>query len=410
MSTGAVMQLAAPTRHTAGTTALPGSVTVSLFFGYDPRDARLQRAMWWIRPIGLSGVAVLVCIARPHPGLAGRGLLILLALIATAASFGWEFGTERLTGRPSIPALLAAGVTGALLTAAAPNGPAVVYPFVAAGACGALLASPVAIYAVAVIAVTLVAAFASSGTAHVDNLAWMVPVLGLVALVGSVRRSYVQRAEQAELLLVQAERTREAEAGAAALAERTRIARDLHDVLAHSIAALAMQLEAADALLTSGDVARAHQTVLRARGLARDGLVETRRAVSALREDYRPLPYELQALADRHAAPVTLEVVGVERELPPDARDAVFRAAQESLTNAAKHAPGSPVSMRLEFQPSTVFLDVHNRGAESAAAPLAGSGAGLGLVGMRERAAALGGSVEAGPAGAGWTVRVTIPT
>jgi signal transduction histidine kinase len=364
--------------------------------------------MWWIRPIGLSAVVALVSIARPHPGLSGRGLLILLALIVTAAGWAWEFGTERRGGGSSIPALLIAGIAGALLTVADPTGTSIVYPLVAAGACGALLATPMAIYAVAAIAVTLVAGFASSGTAHVDNLVWIIPLLGFVALAGSVRRGYVQRAEQAELLLAQAQRTREAEAGAAALAERARIARDLHDVLAHSIAALAMQLEAADALLTSGDIPRAHQTVLRARGLARDGLVETRRAVSALREDYRPLPYELQALADAHGTPVRLEVVGTERELPADARDAVFRAAQEAVTNAGKHAPGSALTMRLEFEPSAVLLEVHNAAAQ-AAAPLADTGAGLGLVGMRERAAALGGSAEAGPAGDGWTVRVTIP-
>jgi signal transduction histidine kinase len=292
-------------------------------------------------------------------------------------------------------------VCGSLLALASPNSPATAFPLIAAGVGSATLPAVAAAAVVGGTALTMIVGLAAIG--HIRDLLWIAPVIGLVALAGAVRQSYVQRAEQAELLLAQAERARVAEAGRAALAERARISRDLHDVLAHSIAALAMQLEAADALLADGQVDRAHQIVLRARDLARDGLVETRRAVQSLREDYQPLPEALRRLGE------PVEVTGTPRDVPPAAHDAIFRAAQEALTNARKHAPGGKVLVELAFEPDLVRLQVTNDAATEPA-ELTHTGAGLGLIGMRERAAAVGGSVEAVPAGGGWSVTVTIPT
>jgi signal transduction histidine kinase len=114
---------------------------------------------------------------------------------------------------------------------------------------------------------------------------------------------------------------------------------------------------------------------------------------------------------------VTVE--GPLRDVPAEVRDALYRAAQESFTNAHKHAPGTAVHVLLAFSPQLVTLTVTNDPASGRPTPLAHTGAGLGLIGMRERAAALGGTVEAGKVEAGkveagsveggWSVRVTIP-
>jgi signal transduction histidine kinase len=374
---------------------------MSLFFGLAPRQPGLHRTLWWIRPAGVGVLAGLVAVHQPRPELHGRGLLVLLALIGTVGSWAAEFVLERRRAQASLVCQVGAAVCGSLLALASPNSSATAFPLIAAGVGSATLPAVAAAAVVGGTALTLVIGLAAIG--HTRDLLWLTPVIGLVALAGAVRRSYVQRAEQAELLLAQAERARVAEAGRVALAERTRIARDLHDVLAHSIAALAMQLEAADALLADGQVDRAHQIVLRARDLARDGLVETRHAVQALREDYQPLPAALRRLGE------PVEITGPSRELPPDTHDAIFRAAQEALTNARKHAPGGKILVELAFEPELVRLQITNDGATEPAA-LTHTGAGLGLVGMRERAAAVGGAVEAGPAAGGWSVTVTIPT
>jgi signal transduction histidine kinase len=371
------------------------------------------RVLWWLRPAALAVLFGFVAGARPHPGTSGRGLLIGLSMLVTAVAWAVALWMDRRRGTSPTPALLVAGVAGVLLALASPSGQAAAFPFIAAGVAGALLPLGSGLYVAAAAAATFVIGILAEGTADsLKNLAWIVPLLGLITVSGAARRSFVERAEQAELLLAQAERASAAEARTAALAERARIARDLHDVLAHSVAALAMQLEAADALLTGGQVDRAHETVLRARDLARSGLEETRRAVSALRADDNPLPVALRDLASGHGASVTVD--GPPREVPPEVRDALYRAAQESFTNAHKHAPGTAVRVRLRFDPDEVTVTVTNEPACGGPTPLAHTGAGLGLIGMRERAAALGGTVEAGPVEAGpvegdWSVRVTIP-
>src|SRR5437773_9253009 len=136
-------------------------------------------------------------------------------------------------------------------------------------------------------------------------LVWLaVPAVGLVVcwLVGLVRRQIEERAEQAQLLLAETQLAREEQARAAALAERARIAREIHDVLAHALAALSVQLETADALLESGRTEQARATVGRARQLTREGLAETRRAISALRGDALPLPALLSSLVEGYTA------------------------------------------------------------------------------------------------------------
>lgn len=174
---------------------------------------------------------------------------------------------------------------------------------------------------------------------------------------------------------------------------------------------LSVQIEAADALLEDGgDIASARVLVQKARRLAVEGLAETRAAVHALRDEPVSLTDQLTALAASDGAEISVE--GVARPLPPDAGLAIYRAAQEALSNARKHAPGAPVSIRLHFLPDTTELTVTNgpTTADAVTTELSRSGSGLGLQGMQERIELLGGQVRAAPRDRGWQVQVALPT
>jgi signal transduction histidine kinase len=267
-----------------------------------------------------------------------------------------------------------------------------------------------------------------------------IPLLLAVGLLGGLnRRAYRVQAEQNKALLAQAERLRSEQHRVSVLDERTRIAREIHDVLAHSLGALGIQIQAARALLTDHqDTDRAVDVLTTAQRMASDGLTETRRAVHALRTDMRPLAEELARMAatheDRHGSTVTLAVAGAAVPLPPDQAVALVRTAQESLTNAAKHAPHRPVTVELHYGDQDVTLTLTNPlgaatppppgvpGVSGVSGPPASSGAsgttgpgfatvdgGYGLTGMRERLLLLGGTLTAGPAEGRWTVTARVP-
>jgi len=239
--------------------------------------------------------------------------------------------------------------------------------------------------------------------------------------LGRNRRSYRVQAEQAAALLEQYERVRAEQRRADVLDERTRIAREIHDVLAHSLGALGIQIQAAKAVLTDyGDIDRAVEVLSTAQRMAADGLTETRRAVHALRVDSLPLGDELAGVVDTHRqryqVPVTFETVGAARPLPPDASLALLRTVQEALVNAAKHAPGEPIAVRLDYGREDVRLSVvnHLNGAEATAGEASGarepsSAGGYGLTGMRERLRLLNGTLLAGPRAAEWSVTAELP-
>jgi signal transduction histidine kinase len=241
--------------------------------------------------------------------------------------------------------------------------------------------------------------------------------LGTVAIVGFLaaagRKQYLLRAEEAELRLVDAERAREEHALAAALAERANAAREIHDILAHSLGALVLQLDAMDAILSAEhpDNARVIALLGRARGLAVGGLNEARQAVGTLRNDTPPLIDGLRQLVDAGTPGSTLEISGTQRPLSTKAIVALRRTAQEGLTNAAKHAPGSVAKVELAFLPTEVVI-VSDSGGDHHAAPgvLAQTGGGYGIEGLRERAELLGGTLTSGPSGDGWHVTLRVPT
>ncbi|MEU4209105.1 histidine kinase [Streptomyces sp. NPDC026206] len=212
-------------------------------------------------------------------------------------------------------------------------------------------------------------------------------------------------------LLAQERAARQAEAESAALAERARIAREIHDVLAHSLSAQLVHLEAARLLIESGaERQRVLERVSAARGMAREGLAETRQALSALRGELTQAEDFLREAAASEGA--RLEVTGEPRRLPAEAGLAVRRVAQEALTNVRKHAPGARVEMGFAYLDGEVELCVRDGGGHGIVGGPAVSGAGYGLLGMRERAELLGGTLEAGPAGPdqeGFMVRLRVP-
>lgn len=240
-------------------------------------------------------------------------------------------------------------------------------------------------------------------------------VMLVIVVLGLSRRQYRVQAEHAQRLLEQTRRAQAEHARAAALDERTRIARELHDVLAHSLGALGVQLELADALLSDEhDPDAALDRVRRARRLAAEGLSEARHAVAALREDVPPLTEALARLAaahgDDHPAAVHFEVTGTPRPLPPAATVCLLRTAREALTNAARHAPRAAITVRLDYRADTVCLVVDNKISSAAAGgDHTVRPAGYGLAGMRERLALAGGHLAAGAGDGRWQVVAEVP-
>ncbi|MFC3455514.1 sensor histidine kinase [Amycolatopsis speibonae] len=365
---------------------------------------RLFRPALITAAIGATGVGIFTHEVHARP--LTTALFVLVALLAVVSFFPWD----RISPRTQL--LLSSGyaVSAAVLLPLAPNTFAPMFAYLAAAVAGIKLASRSVAVRVAVLdAVCCAVAVAVVGamTPDADVWPWWLALsVGLPVLLGIARRDRRDALFNAERAAVEARRAAASESREAALLERTRIARELHDVLGHSLTGIALQLDMADALGTKGRDAEAGDAVRRARSLAVDGIGRMRQAVHELREDALPLEETLAALCANEA--VAFEVEGVADPLGGGVAHTLVRAAQEALTNAAKHAPGTGRAVKLAFAPETVTLVVTNGPAEQRPAP--DTGGGMGLVGMRERAAALGGSAQAGPApGGGWTVEVRLP-
>jgi signal transduction histidine kinase len=217
------------------------------------------------------------------------------------------------------------------------------------------------------------------------------------------RRELTEAHEQLRDYAAQAERLATAQ-------ERNRVARDIHDGLGHSLTVVQMQVKAARAVLPT-DPDEADAVLAKAQGQSETALTEVRRSVHALREPRAsaPLPAALRALAaDSSAAGVStqLTVSGAERPLPDDAREALFRAAQEGLTNVRKHARATRADLVLDYAGDAVRVEVRDNGAGT----IDGRTPGFGLLGLSDRAAHLGGrlQVESAP-GRGSTLTMEVP-
>ena len=231
-------------------------------------------------------------------------------------------------------------------------------------------------------------------------------------LLTRTRRAYTRAVEDRALQL---ERTRRIEAEQAAARERARIAREMHDILSHAVSLMIVQAEAGPvAVRTAPERAEAAFDAISETG--RDAMVQLRRMLGVLREDEgpgdasrgpQPALAGLPALIERVRAgglAVTHETTGPDLPLPLDAEATVHRIVQEALTNVVKHARAEHVRVRLDRTEHEVTITVTDDGRGP------GATTGFGLIGIRERAAAHGGTVRtgAGPDGRGFQVHVTL--
>jgi signal transduction histidine kinase len=296
----------------------------------------------------------------------------------------------------------------------------------------AVIAPAVALYSLAlrrgsreraVAAVAAVVAIVAADALH-SGASTLLQTLGHVLLVAiPLLIAEVHRTRNANLELLQerlalAERTREQEAERRAEQERLRIARDLHDVMAHTLTTINVQAATAAQLLDSNP-AHARTALETIEDASRDAINELRAVLGVLREGadadapLAPAPGldrlpDLVARAREEGVEVDLEVSGERPTRLPDAVSlAAFRIAQESLTNARRHAAGADVRIALAFDPGTLGLVVENGTAIVAA--VNGTSAGVGIMGMRERAVTVGGTFEARPVGGGFRVEARLP-
>jgi signal transduction histidine kinase len=370
-----------------------------------------------VRSIVLVMVLVTVPLAEPHLGVGAQGTAVAVALgVCVAGGVVWFLarGRERLT----VATLAVLGVAGGVLAGLSPLSTAIAVGCVVTATVGARLNTEISMaITAATVAAFLIAGLVTGAPAE-SLLGYPLTFIGLWAL-GLTRHAFLMRAELAEQALAETRRAREAETEAAALAERARIAREIHDVLAHSLAAVSVNLEAAEALLAAlptgrPELGQAIECISRASVFTKEGLADARRAILALRDDAAPLSEQLAELVKEYAAdshgPADLTVTGTPRPVASEAGLTVYRTAQEALTNARKHAPGQPVRLTLDYAPDEITMRVDNRLPDPAAArPLAATGAGYGLTGLRERAALGGGTLTAGPADGEWRVTLRIP-
>ena len=402
-----------------------------------------------VRFIVLVIVLVTVPLSTPHLGAGARGIAIAVTLIVSAVAWTiWNFVGDR--PRAWLALLVVMGAAGGALAGLSSLSSAVAVGFVVTVSAGARLPAEVSVAIVAETVAAFLIAGLVSGTPSEALIGWTAGFIGSWAF-GLTRRAYLLRAVEAEQALEQARRAHAAETQAAALAERARIAREIHDVLAHALAAVSVNLQAAEGLLDAvpdkgPELAKVVECVERAGALTKEGMAETRRAILALRDDSAGVPagyvsrtsgqpaeplagadpadpadppaerltHRLRALIDEHRAAgdtaVEFTVAGPPRPLGSERALTVYRTAQEALTNARKHAPGQPVSLTVTYTPDDMTLLVSNplppAGTEG---PLAHAGTGYGLTGLRERAALADGTLTAAPEAGQWTVRLTLP-
>ncbi|MFD9129134.1 sensor histidine kinase [Kitasatospora sp. NPDC059571] len=385
---------------------------------------------------------------RPPPAAVDATVTVLVALGSLTAVANGAGGADAvavvlalLTALPiavhrrwPVPALLTVAVAAGVLQARH-DVPEVVGPHgISLG--GTFVAVAVAVFLTAVrsesravlrlLAVTALAAVAVEAVLVPDNrvaAAFAVTVLlvGAGAVGGLVRARRTMAAER----LAVAEREHAAEARAAVTRERARIARELHDIVAHNVSLMVVQTIAADRV-QDRDPAKAHGLHSAIEETGRATVTELRRLLDVLRTDdedepaRRPpqprieeIPRLLQAVREA-GLDVRATTAGRPRPLPAGTELAVYRVVQEALTNVLKHAGHTAAGVGLDWGADRLTVTVRDDGPRPGNGPLptaaTAPGPGHGLVGMRERVAAVGGRLEAGPRpGGGFLVRATVP-
>ncbi|MUN41150.1 sensor histidine kinase [Actinomadura litoris] len=238
-------------------------------------------------------------------------------------------------------------------------------------------------------------------------------------LLGTLARTARERSDALVERSAQLEREREAEAARAAAEERSRIARDMHDVLAHAVSIMVVQAEAGPVVVRS-DPDQAERVFDAIADAGRDAMAQLRRMLGVLKEEQdhgvrapQPTIGELPGLVehvDRTQVHVRLAVEGGSRAVPAEVDLAAYRIVQEALTNTVKHADAREAEVRLRWTEHELEITVTDDGQGDAGADPGWRRGGSGLIGIRERVAACGGTVEAGPLpGGGFRVSARLP-
>jgi signal transduction histidine kinase len=404
---------------------------------------RLDRQRQLLRPLGWVLIAIVVTAginSKPGPGLTGAGLGVSIALavfaMAVAATVAVAWARRGHAVQLALIGLI--GGCGVALAALQPHGPAELAASVGVWIAAVRLPPRPGIVAGGVITGALALTIALTQHPAAQPVLYAVLLCLLLAVTGQFIRRGRESQDRTEMLMAQLQDAREAEAAAAALAERSRIAGELHDVLAHALSGLAIQLQGARKLADRESASAGLRGALeRSAELAREGLTDARQAVGALRGDRLPTVDQVGTLVHDFqrdtGAEATLRIDGTPRALPADASLALFRGAQEALTNIARYAPGTTVAVIVRYGTGRTVLAVEDRrcppgGATAGAVPagagaapadaevagagrplLAEAGGGHGLTAMRERAARAGGSARAGPTADGWLVELEVP-
>ncbi len=356
------------------------------------------------------------------------------ALAVSVAGLAWAvlIGTE--TFAQTFIALTAVGLAGAVQVALLPSEAGYLIVFVALIGIGMNLPPRLSLVAGLIVFAAANLSFLLGARLPVGNVigndvgATFLFTVGLFTRATRVSQARARAAQaRAEGLLAELRASQAAQAEAAALTERTRLAREIHDILAHSLSGLVLALDTAELLgrRDSADpdasgadtVATMLAQVNRAQRIAREGLADTRRAISALRGDELPGPALLDRLV-RDTSEATgihaeLAVAGDPRPLAPEVGLALYRTAQEALINTAKYAGhGGRAELSLTYRPGEIELAIEDTRAPDAVPPSAGglTFGGYGLTGMRERAELLGGRLTAGSTELGFQVLLWLPT
>lgn len=377
-----------------------------------PRDLRggLRVAGW----VTAGVVAVSTALTGLPRDATGRVTAIMLTAAALAA---WLISLNRWVQDPPllVGCLVGMGLAGAWLSLLHPPGPGFMLSFMAMAGIGLQLPRRIGLPAGAMVLVAAALSQARSSPQPFTAALSLATGAGFLFLAAAFAAASRDQQAQTAALLEQQQQTRLALEEAAVLAERARLARELHDVLAHTLSGLAVHLEAARLLAQTADAdPRLVEQVSAAQHLASDGMSEAKRAVSALHDHALPGPDDLPSLIEQArlgGQPVSYTVTGRARSLAPETGLAVYRAVQEGLTNASKHAgPAATVAVELTWTEREIRVTIADRGGRSSSgtrpAPPSGH---YGLAGLAERAALAGGQLTTGPTTDGWQVHLTMP-
>jgi signal transduction histidine kinase len=385
----------------------------------DDVDDPGQELPWRRRLAAVAALAALFACTLVLADMQDRAQLTAAGIAIAAASYASLAVTVVMRWPPWLPVAVTTAAVAATSAAGPPD----------------LLAFPVLVLTVAVFSShsertpAIAAAIAVSGLLLAIHLAFrlhaktgwsdlgVVPWVAAAAAIGQAARAH--KAQRAMLLerARRAEEGREDEARRRVQQERLRIARELHDAVGHHVALISVQAGAMGYLLDR-DPARARESLEHIQQASEAALEELRLTVGLLRQpgDHEPVEpagglARLDELIGSFTATglrVTCRVTGPARPLPEATDLTAYRVIQESLTNTARHAAGAPATVRLAFRPGVLALAVEDDGP--AAAGDGGLAAGHGIIGMRERATAVGGWLTAGPRdGGGFQVLAELP-